>query len=41
MAEKTFFQQSVFGNERFLMQISVGTKPHKDVMSCIELLGPV
>ncbi|MDQ0823636.1 putative LLM family oxidoreductase [Arthrobacter sp. V4I6] len=39
VAEKILFQQSVFGNERFLMQISVGTMPHKEVMRSIELLG--
>ncbi|WP_251037101.1 Atu2307/SP_0267 family LLM class monooxygenase [Arthrobacter sp. ISL-28] len=39
VAEKILFQQSVFGNERFLMQISVGTMPHREVMRSIELLG--
>nr|WP_308169476.1 LLM class flavin-dependent oxidoreductase [Paenarthrobacter sp. MMS21-TAE1-1] len=39
VAEKILFQQSVFGNERFLMQISVRTMPHKEVMRSIELLG--
>ncbi len=29
----------IFGNERFLMQISVGTMPHNEVMRSIELLG--
>lgn len=39
VAEKILFQQSIFGNERFLMQISVGTMPHNEVMRSIELLG--
>jgi alkanesulfonate monooxygenase SsuD/methylene tetrahydromethanopterin reductase-like flavin-dependent oxidoreductase (luciferase family) len=39
VAEKILFQQSIFGNARFLMQISVGTMPHNVVMRSIELLG--
>lgn len=39
VAEKILFQQGVFGNARFLMQISVGTMPHSQVMRSIELLG--
>jgi len=39
VAEKILFQREVFGLDRFLMQISVGTMPHADVMRSIELLG--
>jgi probable LLM family oxidoreductase len=39
VAEKILFQREVFGLDRFLMQMSVGTMPHADVMRSIELLG--
>jgi probable LLM family oxidoreductase len=37
--EKILFQHEVFGHERFLLQMSVGTLPHASVMRSIELLG--
>ncbi|QTV79977.1 hypothetical protein [Microbacterium sp. NIBRBAC000506063] len=39
VAEKIIFQRDLFGLDRFLLQFSVGTVPHKDVMRSIELLG--
>jgi alkanesulfonate monooxygenase SsuD/methylene tetrahydromethanopterin reductase-like flavin-dependent oxidoreductase (luciferase family) len=37
--EKILFQHGIFRHERFLMQMSVGTLPHRDVMRSIELFG--
>jgi probable LLM family oxidoreductase len=37
--EKILFQHEIFGHDRFLAQISVGTLPHAKVMRAIELLG--
>jgi probable LLM family oxidoreductase len=39
VAEKILFQHEVFGHQRFLAQVSVGTMPHDQVMRAIELLG--
>jgi probable LLM family oxidoreductase len=39
VVEKILFQHELFGHERFLAQISVGTLPHAQVMRAIELLG--
>jgi len=39
IVEKILFQHELFGHDRFLLQISVGTLPHADVMRAIELLG--
>jgi probable LLM family oxidoreductase len=39
VAEKIVFQHSVLGHQRFLMQMSVGTLPHRSVLRSIELLG--
>jgi probable LLM family oxidoreductase len=39
--EKILYQHKVLGLTRFLLHISVGTMPHKDVMRSIELLGTV
>jgi probable LLM family oxidoreductase len=39
VAEKILFQHELFGHERFLAQMSVGTMPHDRVMRAIELLG--
>jgi probable LLM family oxidoreductase len=39
VAEKILFQHELFGHDRFLAQISVGTMPHTKVMRAIELLG--
>lgn len=37
--DKILFQHSIFGHQRFLAQMSVGTMPHAGVMRSIELLG--
>lgn len=37
--EKILFQYEIFGHDRFLMQLTVGTLPHKKVLRAIELLG--
>ena len=39
VTEKILFQHDVFGHQRFLMQMSVGTLPHAAVMRSIELFG--
>jgi probable LLM family oxidoreductase len=39
VVDKILFQHEVFGHQRFLLQFSVGTLPHDQVMRCIELLG--
>jgi alkanesulfonate monooxygenase SsuD/methylene tetrahydromethanopterin reductase-like flavin-dependent oxidoreductase (luciferase family) len=37
--EKILFQHEKLGHARYLMQMSVGTMPHKEIMRSIELLG--
>jgi probable LLM family oxidoreductase len=37
--EKILFQHKLFGHGRFLLQLSIGTMPHDQVMHAIELLG--
>jgi probable LLM family oxidoreductase len=37
--EKILFQHEIFGHQRFLVQFSVGSMPHKDLMRSIELFG--
>jgi len=37
--EKILFQHEIFRNDRFLLQLSVGTMPHDKVMHAIELYG--
>jgi len=39
VVEKILFQHEIFGHDRFLAQMSVGTMPHAKVMRAIELLG--
>lgn len=39
IVEKILFQQEIFGHDRFLLQLTVGTLPHKKVLRAIELLG--
>ena len=39
MSEKILFQHEVFGHQRHLVQMSVGTLPHAQVMRSIELFG--
>lgn len=37
--EKILFQHELFGHDRFLVQLTVGTLPHRKVLRAIELLG--
>lgn len=37
--EKILYQRELLGADRFLLQLSVGTLPHRDVMRSIELYG--
>jgi probable LLM family oxidoreductase len=37
--DKILFQYELFGHDRFLIQLTVGTLPHKKVLRAIELLG--
>jgi alkanesulfonate monooxygenase SsuD/methylene tetrahydromethanopterin reductase-like flavin-dependent oxidoreductase (luciferase family) len=37
--EKILFQYEIFGHQRFLVQFSVGSMPHKNLMRSIELFG--
>lgn len=39
VVEKILYQHELFGHQRFMAQMSVGTMPHKQVMRSIELLG--
>jgi len=39
VVEKILFQHEIFGHQRFLAQLTVGTMPHSLVMRAIELLG--
>jgi probable LLM family oxidoreductase len=39
VAEKILFQHELFGHDRFLVQFTVGTMPHAEVMRSIELFG--
>jgi probable LLM family oxidoreductase len=37
--EKILYEHGLFGHQRFLAQMSVGTMPHRELMRAIELLG--
>jgi alkanesulfonate monooxygenase SsuD/methylene tetrahydromethanopterin reductase-like flavin-dependent oxidoreductase (luciferase family) len=39
--EKILYQHEIFGHQRFLAQVTVGTVEHSSVMRCIELFGTV
>ncbi|MER9053629.1 LLM class flavin-dependent oxidoreductase [Mesorhizobium sp. M0213] len=39
VAEKIIAQHRIFGNDRFLLQMAIGTMPHAKVMKAIELYG--
>ena len=39
VAEKILFQHEVFGHDRALVQLALGTVPHRAVLTAIELLG--
>jgi probable LLM family oxidoreductase len=39
VAEKIIYQHGIFGHQRLMIQFSVGTLPHADVMRSIELFG--
>jgi probable LLM family oxidoreductase len=37
--DKILYEHELFGNDRFLLQLTVGSMPHERVMRAIELLG--
>jgi probable LLM family oxidoreductase len=39
--DKILFEKELFGLDRFLLHVSVGTMPHKQIMHSIELFGAV
>ena len=39
IAEKIVAQHKIFGNDRFLLQMAIGTMPHAKIMKAIELFG--
>lgn len=39
--DKILFEHELFGNDRFLLHISVGTLPHEKVLKAIEMFGTV
>lgn len=39
VAEKILYQHELFAHDRFLLQLTVGSLPHRDVMRAIELYG--
>ncbi len=39
VADKILMMREILGIERFMLHVSVGTLPHKDVLRAIELLG--
>jgi alkanesulfonate monooxygenase SsuD/methylene tetrahydromethanopterin reductase-like flavin-dependent oxidoreductase (luciferase family) len=39
VVEKILFQHELFGHDRFLLQLSVGTQPHPRMLRAIELYG--
>lgn len=39
IVDKILFQYEIFGHDRFLLQVSVGSLPHEVVMRSIELFG--
>lgn len=41
VTEKILREHELFGNQRFLLQMSVGTMPHRKLMRSIELYGTV
>jgi alkanesulfonate monooxygenase SsuD/methylene tetrahydromethanopterin reductase-like flavin-dependent oxidoreductase (luciferase family) len=41
VVDKILFQHEIFHHQRFLLQVSVGTLPHRSVLRAIELFGTV
>ncbi len=39
VAEKILYEHELFGNTRFLLQMSMGAVPHKAILRAIELMG--
>jgi alkanesulfonate monooxygenase SsuD/methylene tetrahydromethanopterin reductase-like flavin-dependent oxidoreductase (luciferase family) len=39
VVEKILYQHELFGHDRFLLQLTVGPMPHREVLRAIELLG--
>lgn len=39
VTDKILFEHEAFGNDRFLLQLTVGPMPHPQVLHAIELFG--
>ena len=39
MVDKILFEHEIFGHDRFLLQTSIGSLPHANVLQAIELYG--
>jgi alkanesulfonate monooxygenase SsuD/methylene tetrahydromethanopterin reductase-like flavin-dependent oxidoreductase (luciferase family) len=39
VVEKILFQHALFSHQRFMLQITIGSMPHAQVMHAIELYG--
>ena len=39
VTEKILYQHEIFNHDRFLLQLSVGTMPHLELLRAIELYG--
>ena len=39
VADKILREHEIFGNQRFLLQMSIGAMPHREVLRAIELFG--
>ena len=39
VAEKILLQHELFGHHRTMIQLAIGSVPHRDVLRAIELLG--
>ena len=39
VVEKILYQHEIFGHDRFMLQLTVGSMPHEQVMHAIELYG--
>ncbi|HEY8402556.1 MAG TPA: LLM class flavin-dependent oxidoreductase, partial [Cytophagaceae bacterium] len=39
VVDKILYEHELFNNTRFLIQMSIGTMPHKQIMRSIELFG--
>ncbi|MCB0719723.1 MAG: LLM class flavin-dependent oxidoreductase, partial [Bacteroidetes bacterium] len=39
VTDKILYEHELFGNDRFLIQFTLGPTPHEKVLHCIELFG--